>query len=331
MSRLDNKKLAPIFIIGMPRSGTKLIREILNNHKHIYIPRAESIFLPFLVHKYGLKPNFNSLYQINRITKDILRSSFFYHMKIPKSKIINKELVDVLKSNRWDLIFKYLILDSLNKNINKKIFGDKTPSYINHIDILSKIYPSANFLHIIRDPRDQSLSIKKVWGKNLYRNAFKWRSDIFRCRNFAKENNINYFEVRYEDLITNSKKTMIDVCKYLSCDFSESMLIFNKPVENLGDAKDLYINSNNMNKFKDKLSFSQIKKIEELTLDVMCQLKYIPVNSNISLRKLSLTETYIYKILDYFNIVKFHIMEKGIFKGLRYVYSLNHQNFKKYI
>ncbi len=44
MSKLDKKKFAPIFIIGMPRSGTKLIREILNNHKHIYIPEPNLFF-----------------------------------------------------------------------------------------------------------------------------------------------------------------------------------------------------------------------------------------------------------------------------------------------
>ena len=53
----------PIFIVGMPRSGTKLLREILNNHSLIAIPDNESHFIPYLydrLDKYGDLKNLNN-------------------------------------------------------------------------------------------------------------------------------------------------------------------------------------------------------------------------------------------------------------------------------
>ena len=57
---------SPIFIVGMPRSGTKLIREILNRSDDVFIPHSESVFIPYLVKKYGLNPDFRLISNQNK-------------------------------------------------------------------------------------------------------------------------------------------------------------------------------------------------------------------------------------------------------------------------
>jgi hypothetical protein len=42
-----------LFIVGLPRSGTKLLRELLNNHDNIFIPSIEAYFIPHLTKEWG--------------------------------------------------------------------------------------------------------------------------------------------------------------------------------------------------------------------------------------------------------------------------------------
>lgn len=325
-SLLDIQDLSPIFIVGMPRSGTKLIREILNNNENIFLPQAETIFIPYLVNKYGFIPDFLSEKNRARVIDDLSKSSYCYNMAITKSQLYKDSFLEVLKSNCWAIIFRYILNDLVNNNKNKVLFGDKTPIYINHLKLLSKIYSKAKILHIIRDPRDQALSSRNIWKKTLSRNAQNWRDSIVKCRMSVKKYKINYLEIKYEDLINSPELIMQRVCNYIGCSYNKSMLIFKKPIENFGDAKDLYINKNNSNKFLIHLTDRQIKMIEQLTLDVMNSLDYKTVHKNISSRRLNIIENSIYKLLDIYNVLRFNVLQKGLYKGLRYAYYLNKQN-----
>ncbi|MEE2954232.1 MAG: sulfotransferase [Bacteroidota bacterium] len=325
-SLLDSQDLSPIFIVGMPRSGTKLIREILNRNENIFIPKSESIFIPYLIKKYGAIPDFTSVNNRKKIINDLRKSTYCYNMSITKTQLYSKSFVEVLKSNCWAIIFRYILNNLVNNNKNKVLFGDKTPSYINHLELLSKIYPNAKILHITRDPRDQALSSRNIWKKNLYRNAQRWRDSIVKCRKSAKKYKINYLEIKYEHLINSPELIMQKVCNYVGCTYTKSMLVFKGPIESFGDANELYINKNNLNKFLIHLTDCQIKMIEELTLDVMSSLDYKTVHKNISIRRLNILENSIYKLLDICNILRFQILQKGIFRGLRYAYYLNKQN-----
>ena len=49
----------PIFISGMPPSGTKLLRDILNNHSKVSIPDSETHFIPAFIRTFGLEYDFS--------------------------------------------------------------------------------------------------------------------------------------------------------------------------------------------------------------------------------------------------------------------------------
>src|SRR5690606_34430729 len=56
-----------------------------------------------------------------------------------------------------------------------RIVGDKTPEYITRVPLLAQLFPRAKFVHIMRDPRDYVVSIRKAWGKSLPRAAQRWK------------------------------------------------------------------------------------------------------------------------------------------------------------
>lgn len=72
----NKRQISPeLFIIGMPRSGTKLLRTILNNHSKIYIPDIEIVLIPRFIAKYGLGQL--SKEDVQNVINELKRSIFF--------------------------------------------------------------------------------------------------------------------------------------------------------------------------------------------------------------------------------------------------------------
>ena len=250
----------PIFIIGMPRSGSKLIREILNNNKDIFFPKAESVFIPYLVKKYGINPNFNLQLNRKNLISDLSNSTYLSNLKITRSQLENKVFLQILNTNSWSVIFRYLLNSLPNKKKENLFFGDKTPGYIHHLTLLKMIYPYAKFIHIIRDPRDQALSSRRLWNKNLYRNAQSWRDSIMNVRSVANSNDIKYIEIKYEELIKFPDLILRTVCDFLGCSFHQSMLDIKEPIEDIGvHSQKISISKDNSNKFYNQLTKIEIK------------------------------------------------------------------------
>ncbi len=202
--------MGPVFIVGMPRSGTKLLKDLLNRHSRIALPEIETEFLPYLVD--NLEGS-DVLFKYENFAK-------FYRQAVTWRYFVYQEKKSaVMECQKWYEscgnytaagIFEALVrhdAGALAKNI---IWGDKSPSYIRHINLINDVYPNARFIHIIRDPRDYCLSIRKAWGKNMYRAAQRWRDDVAKCRNEGRQNvGSRYFEFRYEDLLLDDQVFMI--------------------------------------------------------------------------------------------------------------------------
>lgn len=118
--------------------------------------------------------------------------------------------------------------------IEAEILGDKSPNYINDLRLLLSHFPEAKFIHIARDPRDYVLSIKKAWGKNMYRAAYRWRLGIENISISDDKFRKRIFEVRYEDLLDDSECILNRTCEFLGVDYQDNMHLLNRNVENYG-------------------------------------------------------------------------------------------------
>lgn len=294
----------PIFIVGMPRSGTKLLREILNNHSLIAISENESHCIPYFYNKFNKienfkdKKNFKLLYQY-------FSETFFFQRLTQKINFINEEswydsITDFTYSGVIEAFYQ-----SYTQKKNKKIWGDKTPSYLLHMPLLKSLFPEAKFIHIIRDVRDYCLSIHKAWNKNIFRAAQRWNDSIVKCRKNSKIlDDTAYLEVKYENIIDDPEKNIISICKFLNIPYESNMVSLSRVVENMGDAKNyIGILKKNYGKWENEIKSNKIRKIEKICGSLLKELNY-SVSFNGRTKKLSKIEMAVYQIMDIFNVLK---------------------------
>ena len=153
----------PIFVVGVPRSGTTLLRMMLNSHSRIAIAPETHFFRLFWAnrHKYG---DLNKDNNFQKLWNDLTKCKYFGDLKLKNVQKIYEDLFNGKRS--YKAIFTKLIKEYAKQH-NKTRWGEKTPGHLEYIKTILSFYPHAKMIHIIRDPRDVALSLKKVpWGSN---------------------------------------------------------------------------------------------------------------------------------------------------------------------
>jgi len=292
---LNNKFKGPLFIVGLSRSGTKLIRDLINNNNFVSLPNIESHFLPKILGDEKISLN-------NAI--EIISKSLFVQ-RFPKNDFPSIELLEGSEKieNKIQLveaILKYYgNIDENQKWNDNVIWGDKTPSYLRHLELLDTCFPESKFIHIIRDPRDRALSVNLTWGKSMERATELWRSEIQKASEWRSKKD-HYLEIKYEDLTNDPISVLKSTCDFLGIDFSEQMLTLNKPSEKYGKSSRLKsVNKTNTQKFE-VLKPSQIKRLEEIAFPVMKELGYKIIYAK-KFKPYSQIEMMLYKYIDFFN------------------------------
>ena len=314
----------PIFIVGRPRSGTKLLRSLLNGHSQISIPFWESNFIPRYVNKLR---EFGSIEEFENFIKFV---KFFEKIEFFKKIANHPQYHGLMDCNTWySSIKEYSYSGAISafyrmyaKREKKSIWGDKTPGYMLHCKELKKLFPGSKFIHIIRDVRDYCLSIMNAWNWNPYRAAQYWNDSIGKCRLDARSFLMgDYYEIKFEDLLVNPDYEMGKLCNFLGICYESKMLHLDRPSENLGDAKGAKaILSQNKNKWRFKMPDKMIKKIETICFEMLEELNYEIIYAQ-KAKKLTSKEMMLARVQDALHRFQFDCQQqKGFIKAVQYRY-----------
>lgn len=112
----------------------------------------------------------------------------------------------------------------------KSRWGDKTPHYVRHIEWLSRAYPEAQFIHMIRDGRDVARSrVEAGFTSSMRRSAQHWKEEVETGREAGRSlPSTRYRELFYEDLVHDPRPTLQEVCEWVDLEFTEHMLHFDQ-------------------------------------------------------------------------------------------------------
>jgi len=217
------------FIIGRPRSGTYLLRNMFDAHPHVAIP-TEGPVIANLYPKYGKKTTWTKK-DIKHFLADVFRHKDIQKWPLNKSELEKALLAYAGKCTFQTLIkIVYLHFQSAFPKESIHLLGDKNPVYSTNTDKILKAFPDARFIHLTRDYRDNLVSIRKVDFEAPYTPliVYRWRHSAKLLHALKRKYPHRFFTLRYEDLVREPEDSLQKVCRFLGIPFKESMLDFYK-------------------------------------------------------------------------------------------------------
>lgn len=285
---------SPVFILGIQRSGTTLLRLLLNSHSKIDIPPEADFWVPF-VDKYGRDPSRSLLEkEKRRILSRIEKHRYFSEWRVSIDDFV-EDYGDMNTASTFAEFMCSFYTFHANNN-NKVIWGDKTPPFCRYVRELVSIFPMGKFIHIVRDGRDQYTS-RKTYSVNSARQsannvsvaALEWNYKISKVTNgLIHVNARNSLEVRYEDLVAKTESTLIQVCKFLSVDYECEMHKFwETSSEHVSHGhSDLIfrpVSAESVCKWRSNLTSFEQRKFEAISRKILIKYNYQVLNETFDL------------------------------------------------
>jgi hypothetical protein len=253
-----------------------LLRDMLNRHPHIRIPSVETEFLPWMVRQIGPAADLSHFPNFQRFYSQIVRFPYFTY-KAAEGRVpsVNHWYSACQRYDAAGLFEALVRLDLEHSSIDHVVWGDKSPSYVEHIPLIASLYPAARFIHIIRDVRDYCLSIHQAWHKDMLRAAQRWIDSIEATQKAGHSLSSAYMEIRYEDLLLDAEMQLRRACQFVEVEFDTAMLSLERPSENIGDAKGVVgILSSNVRKYVERMSPDMLSNIEAVTGEALLACGY---------------------------------------------------------
>nr|PZN47305.1 MAG: sulfotransferase [Actinomycetota bacterium] len=213
----------PIFIIGCPRSGTTLLQLMLHSHPRIAVAPETRFVIPAYFHRkvYG---DMREPENRRRLAQWIAtgKGTKFHELGLDRDEFVTAAVhaPGSLGSVIGTAFAEYA------RRFGKPRWGDKRPSYFQHVGTLRRMFPDAQFIHLIRDGRDCVASLKEMpWYRgNVYTAVANWADAIdFGRRHAAELPKDAYFELRYEDLTADPEGALRALCTFLGEEYDPAM------------------------------------------------------------------------------------------------------------
>ena len=216
-----------VFVVGCGRSGTTVLRTVLDSHPDLAVSHEGRFVYPLSRHRdrYQRPEGF----AVDRFAADLLadravRTNLGFDETEVSTALGGPPIKDYSDAVRR--IFAYYA-----GRAGKGRYGDKMPAYVLHMPALAALFPEARFVHIIRDGRDVALSSMAIKGNRLdvLALAVNWKARVEAGRSDGGVlGPARYHEIRYESLIAEPEASVTTLCGFLELDFDPAMLRFSE-------------------------------------------------------------------------------------------------------
>ncbi|HAA92918.1 MAG: hypothetical protein CMM48_14030 [Rhodospirillaceae bacterium] len=213
INKLSKKQnIAPIFVVGFPRSGTTLLEQILDSHPSIQALDEKPVIedtIRYFENKTGNYPE--CIDQVNDDNIEEIRSHFYSEVN------------------------KYLSLKS------SKILAYKMPLNMVHAGFIYKIFPEAKFIFTERHPCDACLSCfmqhftlnrAMTHFTSLQSTAEFYVLVMGLWRRYTEEIPLDWQALRYENLVENFESTVRELLEFLELDWDDAVLAYDRHAQN---------------------------------------------------------------------------------------------------
>lgn len=207
----------PVFVIGAARSGTTLTYSILTSSDEFPVYEAESRLIECGVRYGPLNRETNRM----KFVKDYLSSRQYHRTGLEKEYVVNQ--IIRRSDNYYELLGS--LMETIARRQGKRRWAEKSPNNVYYINKLAQFFPTARFIHVIRDGRAVAVSQRRIgWGERYTsdrRRQLMWTSNIWKDMVTAgiqgRRLEERYLEIKYEELV-QSLPTVIDrIANFVDC------------------------------------------------------------------------------------------------------------------
>jgi len=195
----------PYFLVGAERSGSTLLRLMLDSHPNIAFTEEFEYSVEQI--QDNAFPELNDFYDFLETNRPFQGSGF----KINKD-LTYPELIDSFLQKREKRKQAIAVGATIHFGFKKVLL----------------IWPNAKFIHLIRDPRNVSPSVIKMgWAHDTYHGATKWIDAETEWDKLIPEiKSEQYITVRFEDLMKDYKSELKKICEFMGEEYTEKMMSY---------------------------------------------------------------------------------------------------------
>jgi hypothetical protein len=210
----------PVFIVGCPRSGTSFLYHLLLSAGGFARFHTQMNVFDVLEPIFG---DLSSSANKKKMMQEWLRSKAFAVSGLNAAALEAQVMAECSSGSD----FMRIVMNGVARQQNVDRWIDSTPTNVPHMLRISRDFPDAQFIHIIRDARDVALSLDKrrwsrplPWDKNrsLLAAGIYWEWIVRKARNNGAKLGGRYIEVRYEDLVERPEPALQKIAQFLEHD-----------------------------------------------------------------------------------------------------------------
>lgn len=276
-----------LFIVGCPRSGTTLLRRMVDAHPLIAIPSSEQHWLAkWFERRRGVTHE--------GLVRPELMSELLSYEKFVRTGIAREDLERLIAADKPPTYSSFVrgVFDLYGEARGKPLAGDKTPGNVRFIPTLHGLWPEARFVHIIRDGRSVSLSLINwerasklarrhgTWAEDpVTTSAVWWERQVRRGREDGGAlDKALYHEVRYESLVEEPSLVCRSLCEFLGVPYNSAMLRFHegktKTASGLSAKKAWLPVTAGLRDWRSEMSPEDLERFEAAAGDLLDELGY---------------------------------------------------------
>jgi hypothetical protein len=214
---------APVLVLGVRRSGTTLLRVMLDRSPELAVP-DESYFVPQLARRH------RGPVDADAFLDDLRRLPTLVEWQVSADAVAPRLLPGMTTGEAIGAVFATYAAER-----GKARWGDKTPLYMQYLPLLEQLFPDARFVHLVRDGRDAALSFLSVptgimtegWGhpRDAAGFACQWATEVRAARELGRRvGTARYLEVGYEALVAEPEAGLRGICAFLGLAYDEAMV-----------------------------------------------------------------------------------------------------------
>jgi hypothetical protein len=231
----DEALLNPyVFVVGCPRSGTTLMQRMLDAHPVLTVANDTHFITRAAKRELCIDAN-------PRLDRQLVDSVLSYH-RFHRMGLDRDSVLSVAARTQSYAQFVSGLYDLRATQAGKTLSGEKTPDYCRKMPTLHSLFPSARFLHVIRDGRDTALSTLRWASKGKGPGRWDlWQKDPVGCcalwwrwqvgagrRDGSALGDSVYREVYYEKLVAEPASELSAICGFLGIPFDDQMPRFHE-------------------------------------------------------------------------------------------------------